>query len=100
MWAFDLDMWLVCRAHDLTSRLSAVGRVSNIEKKASDTRMVAPGGRGVEGSEGKGVKYMVMEDDLALGGEHTAWNTDHVSQNRTLTTYVVLLTNVILMSLI
>ena len=41
--------------------------------------MVAPGGSGVEGSEGKGVKYMVMEDDRALGGEHTAWNTDHVS---------------------
>ena len=38
--------------------------------------MVAPGGRGVEGSEGKGVKYMVMEGDETSGGQHTVAYTD------------------------
>ena len=39
---------------------------------------------------------MVMEDDrtLTLGDGHTRQYTDHVSQNCTLETYEILLTNV------
>ena len=42
----------------------------------------------------KGVKYIVPEEDLILGGEHTMQYTDDVSQNGTFETYITLLTNV------
>ena len=42
------------------------------------------GGYWKEGGEGavncKGAKYMVMEDDLTLGGGHTMQYTDYVSE--------------------
>ena len=37
---------------------------------------------------------MVTKDDLIVGGEHAMQYTDHVSQKRTLETYMILLTNV------
>ena len=36
---------------------------------------------------------MVTEEDMTLGGGHTLQYTDHVSQNCTLETYIILLTN-------
>ena len=36
--------------------------------------------------KGKGVKYMVMEGDLTLGGGHTMQHTGDVSQNYALET--------------
>ena len=39
---------------------------------------------------------MVLEGDLALGGEHTIQYTDDVLQSCKLETYVILLTNVTL----
>ena len=47
-----------------------------------------------EGEEGKGGQNMVTQGDLTLGGEHTMQYTDDVSQNCTLGTYIILLTNV------
>ena len=43
---------------------------------------------------------MVTEDDLTLGGGHTMQYTDHVSQNYTTETYIILLTNVTPINLI
>ena len=37
---------------------------------------------------------MVMEGDLTWGGEHTVQCTDHVLQNCTPETYIILLTDV------
>ena len=37
---------------------------------------------------------MVMEEDLTMGSRHTVQYTSDVSQNCTLETYVILLTNV------
>ena len=42
----------------------------------------------------KGVKYLVTEDDLTLGGGHTMQCIDHVSQKCILEIYIILLTNV------
>ena len=41
----------------------------------------------------KGVKYMVMEGDKSLGGEHTMRCADGVLCNCILKTYVILLIN-------
>lgn len=41
-----------------------------------------------------GVKYMVMEEDQSLGGEHSMEYTDIVLQSCTPEIYIVLLTNV------
>lgn len=43
---------------------------------------------------------MVMVEDLTLGGEHTVHYADDVSQNCTLATVTVLLTNVTPMNLV
>ena len=40
----------------------------------------------------KGVKCMVMEEDLPLGSEHTMQYTDDVSKNFILETYIIILT--------
>ena len=48
----------------------------------------------------KGAKYMVMEDDLTLGGGHTMQYTDHVSQKCALELYIILLTNITPINLI
>lgn len=37
---------------------------------------------------------MVTEEDLTLGGGHTVQYTDNVSQNCTLKTYIILLSNI------
>ena len=56
-------------------------KLTNKKNELTDTdnSMVVTGGKGGEGSKGKGVKYMLAEDDLTLGGEHTMQYTDHVS---------------------
>ena len=54
-----------------------------------------PKGMGVTGGQ-----YMVIEDDLNLGGGHTMQYTDHVSEKYTLETYMILLTNVTPINLI
>ena len=38
--------------------------------------------------------YMVIKEDLMLGGEHTMHCADDVWQNRALETYIILWTNV------
>ena len=43
---------------------------------------------------------MWTEDDLTWGGGHTTQYTDHVSQNCTLETYMILLTNITSINLI
>ena len=43
----------------------------------------------------KAVKYIVMEEDLTLDGEHTMQCTNDVSLNCKLETCIILLTNVI-----
>ena len=43
---------------------------------------------------------MVMKKDLTLGGGHTIPYTDDASQNCTLETYIILLTNVTPINLI
>ena len=43
---------------------------------------------------------MVTKDDLTLVGGHTMQFEDHVSQNYTLDTYTILLTNVTTINLI
>ena len=43
---------------------------------------------------------MVMEEDLSLGSKHTVQYTDHVLQNLTLETYIILLANVTLINCI
>ena len=48
----------------------------------------------------KGHKYMVMEEDLTLGGGHTMQYTDHILNKCTLDTYMILLTNVTTINLI
>ena len=42
----------------------------------------------------KKAKYMVMEDDLSLGGKQMMQYTNEISQNRTLETYLILSTTV------
>ena len=37
----------------------------------------------------KGVRYMVMKEDLLLGGGYTMQYTDHVSENCTLKIYII-----------
>ena len=46
--------------------------------------------------EVKGIKHMVTEGDLTLGGEHTMQYGDDVLQSCILKYYIILLTNVIL----
>ena len=43
---------------------------------------------------------MVIEEDLTSGGEHTIQYTDDISQNCSLETYIILLTNVTPINLI
>ena len=46
------------------------------------------------GKEINGVKYMVIEGDLTLGGEHSMEYINDVLYNCTLKTYIILLNNV------
>ena len=41
----------------------------------------------------EGAKYMVIEEDLTLGGGHTVQYTDHVSQKCTPEDYIIVLPN-------
>ena len=45
-------------------------------------------------------KYMVIEGNLTLGGEHTMQYRDDILQNCTPETYIILLTNVTPINLI
>ena len=55
---------------------------------------LSPRGRGWELVKTKGVKYMEMEEGVTLGDRCIMQYTDDVSQNGTLGTYIILLTNV------
>ena len=50
--------------------------------------------------KGKMVKYLVTEGNLTLGSEHTMQYTDYVLLNRTLETYIILLTSITLINLL
>lgn len=45
----------------------------------TDNSMILTRGKGFMGS--KGVRHIMMEDDVTLSGGHTMQHTDHVSQN-------------------
>ena len=67
--------------------------------KTQTTVWWLPGERGGEGIL-KGVQYMVMENNLTSGCGHTMQYTDHMSQKRTLESYIILLTTVTPVNLI
>ena len=58
----------------------------------TDNSMLVTGGKRVR--RVNGLKYMVMDGDMILGGWHTMQYTDHVSYTYTLRTHIILLTNV------
>ena len=66
----------------------------DIKLKLTDTNNSKVITRGLWVERIKGSKYMMMEDDLTLGGGHTIQYTYHVSYKSTLETYIMLLTNV------
>lgn len=70
----------------------------------TDNSTVLTRGKGHVGWAVKGAKYMLTQDDLALGGEHAIQHviqyTDLVSLKCILETYMIPLTNVTLIKLI
>lgn len=75
-------------------KLNATSEQARKTKTHIDTEsgVVVTRGKGVRVVTGKGVKYTVTEDDVTVIGEHTVQYTDHVPQQCTPETYIVLLT--------
>ena len=51
----------------------------NKQNSDTDNSMVVTRGKGWGAVKGQGVKYVVTEGDLTVGGGHTLQYTDHVS---------------------
>ena len=78
-------------------KLKAPNEQTRKTNKTSDTDNSMVGTRGKRGrgsEEVKGVRCMVTQEDLTLGGGYTMRYTEDVSQNCTLKTYTILLTNI------
>ena len=66
-------------------------RQTNTDSSMAVTRV---GEEAVRQQRVNGIKHMVTEGSVTLGGKLTMQYTNDVSQNRTLETFIILLTNI------